>query len=137
MVRKVTIEGKTFKLLNRDEITYGAEKQLERAQFAASLAMLSDKDVADLALKSKKEGKDINEEEFMHRVMSGEIKTALLDSHDAAITEEEEAIILSVGLSREALLKMPAKIIKQLGIAAMEELGPAEDFSEASAIDTS
>jgi hypothetical protein len=136
MSRKVVIEGKTFTLLNRDEVTYGAEKQLERAQFAASLAMLSDTDVEDLALKSKKEGKDINEEEFMHRVMSGEIKTALLDSHDAAITEEEEAIILSVGLSREALLKMSAKVVKQLGKEAMKELGPAEDFSEASATDT-
>jgi hypothetical protein len=136
MSRKVVIEGKTFKLLNRDEVTYGAEKQLERAQFAASLAMLSDQDVEDLALKSKNEGKDINEEEFMHRVMSGEIKTALLDSHDAAITEEEEAIILSVGISRDELLRMRSKIVKQLGKEAIKELGSAEDFSEASATDT-
>lgn len=136
MSRKVVIEGKTFTLLNKDEVTYGAEKQLEHAQFAASLAILSDDDVKDLALKSKKDGKDINEEEFMRRVMSGEIKTALLDSHDAAITEEEEAIILSIGLSREAILKMSAKVVKQLGVEAIKELGSAEDFSDASATDT-
>lgn len=135
-MKKVVIEGKTYKLLNRDEVTYGAEKQLERAQFAASLAMLSDKDVAELASKSKEEGKDINEEEFMDRVMSGEIKNSLLDSHDAAISEEEEAIILSVGIAREELLKMPGKIVKQLAVAAMEELGPVEDFSDASTTDT-
>jgi hypothetical protein len=135
-MKKVVIEGKTYKLLNRDEVTYGAEKQLERAQFAASLAMLSDKDVAELASKSKEEGKDINEEEFMNRVMSGEIKNSLLDSHDAAISEEEEAIILSVGIAREELLKMPSKIVKQLAVAAMEELGPVKDFSDASTTDT-
>jgi flagellar biosynthesis regulator FlaF len=135
-MKKIVIEGKTYTLLNRDEVTYGAEKQLERAQFAASLAMLSDKDVAELASKSKEEGKDINEEEFMNRVMSGEIKNSLLDSHDAALSEEEEAIILSVGIAREELLKMPGKIVKRLAVAAIEELGPAEDFSEASTTDT-
>lgn len=135
-MKKVVIEGKTFTLLNKDEVTYGAEKHLERAQFAASLAMLSDKDVAELASKSKEEGKDINEEEFVKRVMSGEIKNSLLDSHDAAISEEEEAIILSVGIAREELLKMPGKIVKQLAVAAMEVLGPVEDFSEASTTDT-
>jgi hypothetical protein len=31
---------------------------------------------------------------------------------------------------------MPGKIVKQLAVAAMEELGPAEDFSEASTTDT-
>jgi hypothetical protein len=136
MARKVVIEGKEYTLLNRDEVTYGAEKKLERAQFGASLAMLSDKDVEELALKSKKDGTDIDEDEFMNRVMSGEIKTALLDSHDAAITPEEEAIILSVGMSREELLRMSSKVVRQLGIQALEELGPAEDFSDASIIDT-
>jgi hypothetical protein len=32
---------------------------------------------------------------------------------------------------------MPSKVVKRLGVEALEELGTAEDFSEASAIDTS
>jgi len=143
-MRKIEIEGKTFTLLNRDEVTYGAEKHLERAQMAAMLAMLSNKDVEELALKSKakgdnadeEEGKNIDEDEFMNRVISGEIKEALLNSQEASITPEEEAIILSVGISREELLKMSSKVVKQLAVAALEELGPAEDFSEASDTDT-
>jgi hypothetical protein len=137
MVRKVVIEGKEYTLLNRDEVTYGAEKHLERAQFAVSLAMLSDKDVEELALKSKKDGAEVDEEEFMNRVMSGEIKATLLNAHDAAITPEEEAIILSLGISREALMRMSSKVVKALGKEAREELGTAEDFSEASTTDTS
>jgi hypothetical protein len=136
MVRKVEIEGKEYILHNKDEVAYGAEKHLERAQFAVSLAMLSDKDVEELALKSKKGDTDVNEEEFMDRVLSGKIKTTLLDAHDAAITPEEEAIILSLNISREELMRMPSKVVKRLGVEALEELGTAEDFSEASAIDT-
>jgi hypothetical protein len=136
MVRKVVIEGKEYTLLNRDEVTYGAEKHLERAQFAVSLAMLSDKDVEELALQSKKGGAEVDEEEFMSRVMSGEIKATLLNAHDAAITPEEEAIILSVGISREELMRMSSKVVKALGKEAREELGTAEDFSDASTTDT-
>lgn len=136
MVRKVEIDGKEYILHNKDEVTYGAEKHLERAQFAVSLAMLSDKDVEELALKSKKGDTNVNEEEFMDRVLSGKIKTTLLDAHDAAITPEEEAIILSMNISREELMRMPSKIVKRLGVEALEEFGTAEDFSEASAIDT-
>jgi hypothetical protein len=99
--------------------------------------MLSDGDVEELALKSKKGDTNVNEEEFMDRVLSGKIKTTLLDAHDAAITPEEEAIILSMNISREELMRMPSKVVKRLGVEALEELGTAEDFSEASAIDTS
>lgn len=136
MARKVVIEGKEYTLRNRDEVTYGAEKHLERAQFAVSLAMLSDKDVEELALKSKKGGAEVDEEEFMNRVMSGEIKTTLLNAHDATITPKEEAIILSAGISREELMRMSSKAVKALSKEAMEELGTAEDFSEASTTDT-
>lgn len=136
MARKVIIDGKGYTLHNKDEVTYGAEKHLERAQFAVSLAMLSDKDVEELALKSKKGDTNVNEEEFMDRVLSGKIKTTLLDAHDAAITPEEEAIILSLNISREELMRMSSKVVKRLGVEALEELGTAEDFLEASAIDT-
>jgi len=136
-MRKVKICGNEYTLKNADEVSYGAEKELERANFAASLAMLSDEDVAELALKTKTEGKPVDEEEFMHRVMSGEIKKALLDSHDAAITPEEEALILSAGLSRKEIMKMSRKAVRELAKEAMEEMGSSEDFSEASSIDTS
>jgi len=136
-MRKVKIGGKEYTLKNADEVSYGAEKELERGNFAASLAMLSDEDVAELALKTKTEGKRVDEEEFMHRVMSGEIKKALLDSHDAAITPEEEALILSAGLSRKEIMKMSRKAVRELAKEAMDEMGPSEDFSEASSIGTS
>ena len=139
-MKKVVIEGVTYPLSDRDHVSYGAEKELERAQFAASLAMLSEEDVRELATQAKTsaEGKpDIDEKEFMDRVLSGEIKDALLDSHDAAITPEEEAIILSVGLSRKEMLKLPGKVVRKLAKAAMEELGEPADFSEASTTVTS
>ena len=135
-MRKVKIGGKEYTLLNSDEVTCGAEKELEKAQFAASLAMLSDKDVAALALKSKAGNGKVDEEDFMDRVMSGEIKQSLLDSHEAAISPEEEAIILSVGLTRNEILKMPGKVVRELAKAAIEEMGTSEDFSEASDTDT-
>jgi predicted methyltransferase MtxX (methanogen marker protein 4) len=135
-MKKVEIDGVKYTFRNRDEVMYGAEKHLERAQFAASLAMLSNKDVEDLARNAKKGDGKIDEDEFMNRVMSGEIKSSILDSHDAAISEEEEAIILSVGISRDTLLGMPARVVKQLAENAMEELGPVEDFSEASSTNT-
>jgi hypothetical protein len=131
-MRKVDIGGKTFELMNSDEATYGAQKELERVQFAASLAMLSDKDVAELATKTKKSNKEVDEGEFMKRVMSGQIKEALLDANEKAITPEEEAIILSVGITREAILKLPGKTVEKLGKEALKELGTVEDFSKAS-----
>ena len=131
-MRKVDIGGKTFELMNSDEVTYGAQKELERVQFAASLAMLSDKDVAELATKTKKTNKEVDEGEFMKRVMSGQIKEALLDANEKAITPEEEAIILSVGITREAILKLPGKTVEKLGKEALKELGTVEDFSKAS-----
>ena len=135
-MRTVEIDGKEYILKNADEVSYGAEKELERAQFAASLAMLSDKDVAELALKSKENEGRMDEDEFMDRVMSGEIKKSLLDSHDAAITPEEEAIILSAGLTRKEIMNMSGKSVRQLAKDAMEEMGTVEDFSAASDTDT-
>ena len=55
-MKTVEVNGKKYTLKNSDEVSYGAEKELELVQFASSLAMLSDKDVAEMALKSKKEG---------------------------------------------------------------------------------
>lgn len=136
-MNKIVIDGRTFNLMNRDEVPYGAEKELERVQFAASLAMLSDEDVAELATKSRSGSEEVNEKDFMERVLSGEIKQALLDSHEATITPDEEAIILSAGLTRKELLKLPGKVVRELAKAAKEEMGTAEDFSEASSSDTS
>lgn len=137
-MRIVKIAGKEYSLMNADEVPYGAEKELETAQFAASLAMLSDNDVSEiLAAKAKSDNNRINEEEFVERVVSGETKKALLDSHSAAITPEEEAIILSAGLSRKEILEMPGKVVRELAKLAKEEMGTVEDFSEASTSNTS
>lgn len=131
-MKKIVIDGKTYSLRTSEEVTYGAEKKLERAQFEAQLAMLSDKDVSELATKAKKTGKEVNEDEFVERVMTGKIKEALLDSNEAAITPEEEAIILSADISRKDMMKMPGKVIRELAKAAQEEMGTVADFSEAS-----
>ena len=128
----VVIDGRTFELKNADEVTYGSQKELERVEFAASLAMLSDEDVAELAMKKKKSEKGIDEKDFMDRVMSGQIKEALLDANEMAITDTEEAIILSAGLTRSEILKLPGKTVKELGKKALEALGTVEDFTEAS-----
>ena len=136
-MRTVEIGGKKYELRNADEVTYGAEKELEKAQFASSLVMLSDEQVTELATKARDGDKKVDGEEFMKRVMSGEIKKSLLDSHEAAITPEEEAIILSAGIRREDLLEMPGKVVRELAKEAQKELGTVEDFSEASTSDTS
>lgn len=131
-MKKIVIDGETYSLRTSEEVTYGAEKKLERAQFEAQLAMLSDKDVSELATKAKKTGKEVDEDEFVERVMTGKIKEALLDSNEAAITPEEEAIILSADISRKDMMKMRAKAVKELAKAALEEMGTVADFSEAS-----
>jgi hypothetical protein len=136
-MRTVEIGEKKYELRNADEVTYGAEKKLEAAQFASSLVMLSDEQVTELATKAREGDKKVDGEEFMKRVMSGEIKKSLLDSHEAAITPEEEAIILSAGISRDDLLDLPGTTVHELAKEAQKELGTAEDFSEASPSDTS
>jgi hypothetical protein len=137
-MKDVEIAGKKYSLMNADEVPYGAEKKLEAAQFEASLAMLSDSDVSQMvAARSKTGDNGINEEEFVDRVMSNDAKRALLDSHNAAITPEEEAIILSAGLSLKEILGMRGKEVRELAKLAMEEMGTVEDFSEASSSDTS
>lgn len=135
-MRTVRVDGKEYILKNADEVSYGAEKELERVQFAASLAMLSDDDVAELAQKSKEKKGKVDEDEFVNCVMSGDVKKSLLDSHDATITPEEEAIILSAGLTRKEIMDMPGKSVRQLAKEAMEEMGTVEDFSVASDTDT-
>jgi hypothetical protein len=136
-MRSVEIDGKKYVLKNGDEVSYGAEKKLERAQFNAQMAMLSDSDVKDLARKTKADAEgEVDEAEFMRKVLAGATKEAILNSHDAAITPEEQAIILSLDISRERLMKMPSKVVKELAKYAMEELGTVEDFSEASSTDT-
>jgi hypothetical protein len=131
-MRRVEIDGKKYVLKNGDEVSYGAEKKLERARFSAQMAMLSDSDVIALAKKTKAENEEVDEQEFMDHVLSGATKEAILNSHEAAITPEEEAIILSADISRDKLLKMPRKVVRELAVYALEELGTVEDFSEAS-----
>jgi hypothetical protein len=136
-MRKVKIDGKTYILKNSDEVTLGAEKKFERARFNAQMAMLSKSDVIALAKRARKDseeedGEEVTEQEFMDQVLSSTTKEALLDSHEAAISLEEEAIILSGDISRETLLRMPRKVVKELAAYALEELGTAEGFSEAS-----
>jgi D-lyxose ketol-isomerase len=137
-MKNIEIGGKKFTLRNGDEVTYGAQKEVEKVKFAASLAMMSNKDVTDM-MADKTKGEDaegITEENLMDRLAKGDIKKALINSQDAAVTIGEEAIMLSANITRDAIMDMPATLVKELAKAAEEELGGLLDFTKPLTIDT-
>lgn len=137
-MKKVEIGGQKFTLRNGDEVTYGAQKEVEKVKFTASLAMMSNKDVTDMmAEKNNAENaEEITEENLMARLAKGDIKKALINSQDAAVTIEEEAIMLSANITRDAIMGMPATLVKELAEAAEKELGGLLDFTKPSTTDT-
>ena len=132
-MKKIEILGRKFELRNGDEVSYGAHKRVERAKFAASLAMMSNKDVTEMmADKSKGENaEEITEENLMAKLAKGDIKKALINSQDAAVTIEEEAIMFSADLTREEILELPAKVVEELAKAADDALGGLVNFTNA------
>lgn len=140
-MKKIEICGRKFTLRNGDEVTYGAEKAVEKVKFAASLAMMSNEDVAEIISdKNTNNGGDVSEtlteEHLMEKLAKGDIKNALINSQDAAVTMEEEAIMLSANVLRDDILGMPAKMVKELAKAAGDELGDLLNFTKTSTIDT-
>lgn len=137
-MKKVKIGGREFTLRNTDEVTYGAQKEVEKVKFAASLAMMTNKDVVEMVSDKKggDKGEEITEENLMDKLAKGDIKKALINSQDAAVTSEEEAIMLSANLSRNEIMGMPAKMVKELAKAADEELGGLLNFTKTSTSDT-
>ena len=137
-MKKVEICGQKFTLRNGDEVTYGAQKEVEKVKFAASLAMMSNKDVIEMmADKGKDENaEEITEENLMAKLAKGDIKKALINSQDAAVTIEEEAIMLSANITRDEIMGMPATLVKGLAVAAEKELGGLLNFTKTSTTDT-
>lgn len=128
-MKKIEILGRKFELRNGDEVSYGAHKRVERAKFAASLAMMSNEDVAGYVTEEGK--KEVNEGNFMEKIVSGDIKNALIESQDAAVTPKEEAIMFSVDLTRDEILELPAKVVEELAKAADDALGGLVNFTNA------
>ena len=94
-MKKIEIMGRKFELFNADEVTLGAYKEVDKAKFAASLTMISNDDVAEYVREDAKKEGVVNEKEFMDRIISGDLKNALIASQDAAVTHDEEVIMLS------------------------------------------
>ena len=137
-MKKVEIGGQKFTLYNRDEVTYGAQKEVEKVKFAASLAMMSNKDVTEM-ISDKKDGdngEELTEENLMDKLAKGDIKKALINSQEAAVTLEEEAIMLSANITRDKIMNLPATVVRELAKAAEEELGGLLNFTAASTTDT-
>ena len=111
---------------------------MEKVKFAASLAMMSNKDVIEMmADKGKDENaEEITEENLMAKLAKGDIKKALINSQDAAVTIEEEAIMLSANITRDEIMGMPATLVKGLAVAAEKELGGLLNFTKTSTTDT-
>jgi hypothetical protein len=137
-MKKVEIGGRKFTLRNGDEVTYGAQKEVEKVKFAASLAMMSNKDVIAMMndKKGDENGEDITEEILMEKLAKGDIKKALINSQDAAVTMEEEAIMLSTNVTRDEIMTMPATLVKELAKAADDALGGLPNFTKTSTSDT-
>ena len=137
-MKKVEIGGQKFTLCNSDEVTYGAQKEVEKVKFAASLAMMSNKDVTEM-ISDKKDGDNgekLTEENLMDKLAKGDIKKALINSQDAAVTLEEEAIMLSANITPDKIMSLPATVVRELAKAAEEELGGLLNFTAASTTDT-
>ena len=128
-MKKIEISGRKFELRNGDEVSYGAHKRVDRAKFAASLAMMSDEDVAKYITEDGR--KEATEENFMEKIVHGDIKNALIESQDAAVTPKEEAIMFSAELTREEILNLPAKVVEELAKAADDALGGLVNFTNA------
>ncbi len=136
-MKKVKIQGREFTLRNADEVTYGAQKEVEKAKFAASLAMMSNKDITEMMRdKGGNAEEELNEEALMNRLAKGDIKKALINSQDTVVTQEEEAIMLCLNVTREDILEMSAKLVKELAEAADTELGGLLNFTKPSTTDT-
>jgi hypothetical protein len=133
-MKKIEICERKFTLRNADEVTYGAQKAVEKVKFAASLAMMTNKDVVEMVSDKKggDNGEELTEENLMDKLAKGDIKNALINSQDAAVTSEEEVIMLSVNVTRDEIIDMPAKMVKELAKAADEELGGLANFTNAS-----
>jgi len=139
-MKKIEIMGRKFNLRNEDEVSYGAQKEVSKVKEKAKLAMMSNKDISDLYLGKEGAAMDgeqaITEETLLERIAKGDIKSALMDSYDAAVTPEEEVIMLSANVTREDILEMPGKMVKELAKAAGDELGGLENFIKTSTIDS-
>jgi hypothetical protein len=131
-MKKIEIMGRKFELCNADEVTLGAYKEVEKAKFAASLALISNEDAAEYARGDAKKEGVTNEKEFMERIISGDFKNALIDSQDAVVTHDEEVIMLSANLTREELMDLPYKLIEKLAIEADKAIGGLANFTNAS-----
>jgi hypothetical protein len=133
-MKKKEIMGRKFELRDGNEVTYGAQKEVEKVKFAASLAMMTNKDVVEMVSDKKggDNGEELTEENLMDKLAKGDIKNALINSQDAAVTSEEEVIMLSVNVTRDEIIGMPAKMVKELAKAADEELGGLANFTNAS-----
>ena len=136
-MKKVEIGGQKFTLCNSDEVTYGAQKEVEKVKFAASLAMMTNKDVTEMISgKGSENGEEMTEDTLMAKLAKGDVKKALINSQDAVVTAEEEAIMLSGNVTRDEILEMPAKLVRELAEAADTELGGLLNFTKPSMTDT-
>jgi len=136
-MKKVELYGRKFTLRNSDEVTYGAQKEVEKVKFAASLAMMTNKDVTEMISgKGSDNGEEMTEDTLMAKLAKGDVKKALINSQDAVVTAEEEAIMLSGNVTRDEILEMPAKLVRELAEAADTELGGLLNFTKPSMTDT-
>ena len=141
-MKKVKIQGQDFTLKEGKEVTYGAHKEVEDIKTEAYLAMMSNDEVAEMWLSKNKgdeEGDDkgeITPETLVEKMARGDIKKAIMASQRAALPVEVEAIMLSAGLTRDAVYNMSRDMVAELSKAANDALGGLPNFTKTSTSDT-
>ena len=141
-MKKIEIDGRKFNLKTRKEVTYGAHKEVNDLKIEAQLAVMSNKDVAEMWVqrtKGSEEGanaEEITGETLLENVAKGDIKKAIIDSSRAALPVEVEAIMLSASLTRDEVFNLPKDVVDELSKAANDALGGLLNFTKPSTTDT-
>ena len=137
-MKKIEIDGRKFILKEGKEVTYGAHKEVEDLKEDAAIAMLPNTAIAEmwLAKGTDNNGEDITADGLMEKLAGGDLKKGISEARKAALAPEVEAIMLSVGLSRDEIYSMSREMVDKLAKAANDALGGLLNFTEPSTIDT-
>lgn len=137
-MEKLKIDGQEYDLKSRKEVSYGAFKEVADLKEDAAVAMMPNKAIAEmwLAKGDAKEGEGVSEESLMEKLAESDLKKGLRDARKAALAPEVEAIMLSIGLTRDEVYALPKDTVDKLSQAANKALGGLVNFTQTSTTDT-
>ena len=137
-MKKIIIDGREFSLLSIKEVTYGAHQEVNDQKTEAQLAIRTDEEIAEMWKARDNEDSDekMTQEQFMENLAKGDLRKTIISTQKAALPPEVEAIMLSVGLTRDEVYAMPKVMVEELAEAANKELGGLLNFTKTSTSDT-